>query len=697
MFAPFEVVPYSPEIFCLIVERATATPFHRVRQKRQISYLHNYITHWTRHVCPNENKAVFMVVENHYLDQHYIEDHSQYYQRCFHEYPRECTRLHFFIADSLTAQSFSETLCNSHGKNEAEQKSLEEQYLGFVVVRPIPETFLARICLRIYPNLEPSKPNICLLSQKSSVSLFGLKLTVQSSPFQEQDRVLSACATSALWSFFHAHPCLAKHNIPSSISITRSAYPDNPGMDSLFTNLGLSPDMICRSIRSQGLEPLLIKWNEAEQHLLQEHIYAYCSGRWPAIVGLEAKGGLHAVTVLGYRLAQTVNNAGIRLRSHRIDQLYLHDDRIGPFASLDKMDPIKEAFTWNMRLRNRIATEETFETTEGYKPQNAIFGLYHKVRIPYVRIKRTCISLVDFLGKFCTALEMSGQDQAARFQALISLIEWDIRITEVQSFKESLLELPSEYPEKVEWLTRGLPRFIWSVKCWINDSLFSELIFDATDIPQGNSFLGFVYHDKLSRSLFKSFGHFCEKSYDYITNKNEFDRIPEDHLWGIVNHFRQQQNYGNTLDGLFGKLKTPNRIKPEELNRDAVHNQNAKVLAGPDQNYSLDLKTKYIWVIDRNGSLVIGHEDTSQGQEYGGHPTLLCGAPGRIAGELHYDEISRAWRANAESGRYSKVNFDTFYYADTDAMVYLENAVNARIKPYLGLDACAFSLKRHQA
>ena len=44
-----------------------------------------------------------------------------------------------------------------------------------------------------------------LLDREYKVSLFGIDLAINTIAFQEQDRVVSACATSALWSMYHAH------------------------------------------------------------------------------------------------------------------------------------------------------------------------------------------------------------------------------------------------------------------------------------------------------------------------------------------------------------------------------------------------------------------------------------------------------------------------------------------------------------
>ena len=82
------------------------------------------------------------------------------------------------------------------------------EYLGFMIIRPIPETFFGKVCLKIQKNYLESN----ILTQKYSVSFFGKILEVNSIAYQEQDRILSACATSSLWTYYHAHPKMELKN-----------------------------------------------------------------------------------------------------------------------------------------------------------------------------------------------------------------------------------------------------------------------------------------------------------------------------------------------------------------------------------------------------------------------------------------------------------------------------------------------------
>ena len=83
----------------------------------------------------------------------------------------------------------------------------DKSYLGCIVLRPIPKTFLCKVCLRPYER-DKNRLTKYWLSADYDISLFGIPLKIKTIAFQEQDKVLSACATTALWTFFHAHDSL---------------------------------------------------------------------------------------------------------------------------------------------------------------------------------------------------------------------------------------------------------------------------------------------------------------------------------------------------------------------------------------------------------------------------------------------------------------------------------------------------------
>src|SRR5438105_2035940 len=127
MTAAFEVHPYTiAELLRLVAEKANAEAA-LVGAKRHLTYFEGYFA---------TLGARIIVVENDYVDRDYLEDFAGYYVRCFHTYGRTCARLHFFACD-FTTTDFDALL--SGGAAVFSSGDLQAHYLGFIVVKPLPQ------------------------------------------------------------------------------------------------------------------------------------------------------------------------------------------------------------------------------------------------------------------------------------------------------------------------------------------------------------------------------------------------------------------------------------------------------------------------------------------------------------------------------------------------------------------------------
>jgi hypothetical protein len=87
-----------------------------------------------------------------------------------------------------------------------------------------------------------------------TIHLFGNVLTIESLAFQEQDTVLAACATTAIWTMLNKASVDFHTILKSPSQITKDA--DNLSFDGsrLFPNKGLNLLQICQAIYNSGLE-----------------------------------------------------------------------------------------------------------------------------------------------------------------------------------------------------------------------------------------------------------------------------------------------------------------------------------------------------------------------------------------------------------------------------------------------------------
>jgi hypothetical protein len=183
-----KVLPFSADNIRSALSNANATS-EEIASHGPATYLHEYLAFM---------QAATIVVEDPYTDADFLDDFTAYYARCYSPFGRRCKRLHFFRRD-LTEEAFLELLRNPALE---EAGSLQTDYLGFVVVRPLPQTVIGRCILRTYDG-DGGARRQSPVNRRYRVNLFGFDLHIDGLAYQEQDTVLAACATVALWSAFH--------------------------------------------------------------------------------------------------------------------------------------------------------------------------------------------------------------------------------------------------------------------------------------------------------------------------------------------------------------------------------------------------------------------------------------------------------------------------------------------------------------
>jgi hypothetical protein len=657
---PYGIFEYQEDNLSAYIAYQTNTSFIEVKRKQQIKYINKYISDFLIGMDTKSETIVF-IYENNYVDKHYLEDYTTYFSRCFTNYRKNTSRIHFFRTKKR--ENYKELLLNSlHG----DSKDLSnDNYLGFIVLRPIPKTFLAKVCLKPY-TFTDNRLRKVRLSTEYNVSLFGIKLKIDTVAFQEQDKVLSACATTALWSFFHAHEQIPQISLPSSSEITKNAYPEQNGYSREFPNVGLSTEMICRGIRNYKLVPEYFDLSKETNKisLLKELIFAYSSSGLPLILGLDVidkndkSKGLHAVTILGYYLDEKLieNN---KLYAHSMKQIYVHDDRYGPFLRVMFDD---EELT--VQLENE-------DIGERYIPDTLIIGLYHKIRIPYISIATTCELLIENIKLMITMTKNKQTEELVDFAnetQLLDKIQWDISIVQNVALKEEILKNENIY-DKEYYLLQSWPKYIWNAKVYIDSKCECEFLFDATDIEQSSVYLDVILYDtQTSDVIFELLENYAKTTKDlYTTEKNHF-------LKGIKESLNKEPSMEDNLNILYGYLKIPEYIRDIEIEDDLIINQLSVRINSQedviDKDFKLDKNLnnnneQYIWVIDKEGYLSIGVETIGSGI---GHPTLTKGMPARIGGELLYENSK--WIINSESGRFSK-----YEYTNEEREKYISNAM----------------------
>lgn len=502
----------------------------------RISYLNEYL---------DRLGARTVIIEKNYVDRNFIDDYCGYYARCFGDYPKKCVRLLFFSSD-FDRKELEYAVISP--KDAPERKRLHDSYLGFIVLRPIPGAHFGKVCLATYPP-EAGKNRIFPTLKKYDAHFMGMTFSVDTIAFQEQDNVISACATSALWSAFHCVRNRSIDEVKSPFQITknaRSVYMESPAMNVL--DKGLFPSQMAAAIVEEGLNPVISGF--VSKSYLKALTRAYLNAGLPLILGVTLAYededsarqrhsgrytiGEHAVTVAGYRLnhlkilpfstdgfSPSGSTPDLYLMSSAIDKFYVHDDQVGPFSSME------DRHEYWQRLETRWNCYEKDPDKIDASVNTIIIPCFDKIRIRFPRILNFIDSCNIWLGE---VWEEAGYD-----------LIWDPRIFCLNDFKEKVAE-GEIYPDsdsgiRLRLLSMSMPRYIWVVDVFASDKkthdqeILMSYIFDATDMDSGDYLLCTIHHDADSYEVCKRLIESCDKrETDYFierqhVNHNVFEKL----------------------------------------------------------------------------------------------------------------------------------------------------------------------------
>lgn len=505
----YDLFGYDISTLIEILSEKSGASKETIKSKLHSIYFKNYF---------DALNAKIIIVENHYVDHDFLYDFAGYYVRCFNEYKRICYRLHFFNF-SFEKKDFD--LLLSGAPSQITEKNLNDSYLGFVVVKPLPQTIIGRTCLKTYNS--DNERRYYPITRNYPVNLFGISLQINSIAYQEQDKVVAACATSALWSVFHGTGMLFQHSILSPVEITETACVNLPLETRFFPNHGLSPAQMAQAIRCLNLEPLLI--NADNKEVLKSTVYAYLRGEVPILMGIELVDvsntpekcmGLHAVAVTGYSLGLhksiPYKFSGLLMKSSKLDKIYAHDDQVGPFARMTFDDDPK--YPPSSMYTSWIGQDKQIGSVRAI-PKILLVPLYHKIRIPFSVAQDAVIVFDNFIETIRSAGLLSYKGR----------IEWDIYLTTCNKFKSTFLHSPAISNNiKYKILVKSMPRYLWHAAAMVNGDPILDLLFDATDIEQGAILNQVIcYNDEL-----------INVSKDLIQGKSKLNELISEDIWRIL-------------------------------------------------------------------------------------------------------------------------------------------------------------------
>lgn len=475
------------------------TPIDVIKSKNHFRYLTEYLGKEGLNI-----KTI--VVEEDYISKDFLKDYAAYYVSCFTHYDKCTKRLHFFSSGF----SQKEFILNMLDK-KSESESFWKSYCGFIVVKPIPVTVIGTTVLKTYSGKQPNGNRLFWGTRTYKIHLFGKQLELESLAFQEQDSVLSACATSSIWTVLQkaAEDYSIVLKTPGEITKDAGLVADG---ERLFPNKqGLQIRQMCQALQTSGLEVELrvnsIDRNYVDSKYLKKNLNAYSSLGLPVILIIEVPSGykdknattdlnamsniaygLHAISITGYK---EVNLKSLNKKKedkgyyNLLEKIYAHDDQWGHFARAEFENNNLLNTTWS-----KFHESEKFPST---KIVGLIVPVFPKVRISYDDIEPILLALMEIYK-----LSFEGE--------LESGFVWDTKIMLSETYKQHVrLCEDLENPVKMGFLTRSLPKYVWVITCYCKEIRISDFIFDATGIS--NAMLGIEivsYYSKIQEHFHKT-------------------------------------------------------------------------------------------------------------------------------------------------------------------------------------------------
>lgn len=494
------------------------TTAFEIANKKHFIYLKEYLS---------KDKGIgaeTILIEADYISKDYLVDYAAYYASCFDEYPKVCKRIHFFSKKFSDAE-FEEVIV----KPVEECQDFWKHYLGFIVAKPIPARVIGKTVLKCYPENQADSNRNYFGTRKYSVNIYGNKVKLDSLAFQEQDSVLSACATSAIWSMLQKASNTNYAILKTPSEITKEADIIGVQGERLFPNKGLSLLQISKAIYHSGLVSEIRSRGKADMSnsYLKRMVNAYSSIGIPLILGIEVptaeRSGLHAVTVAGFRhndYPLSPPKQAISWRSDYIEKLYVHDDQWGPFARVEFDGALELKTTWSI-FNKRI--NQTTKALEDYprptKLTDIVVPVYHKIRLSYDDIESVVVAVDKILWVLFNGNTLYD-------------FSWDIKLIYSEALKNELKKNPNKDFVKAN-LLKNFPKYIWKADCFVGNELVFQLIFDATDLAQGMfGICGFFYDDNIKSWIHQSlssnknfmhfFAHLCKDQFlDFLIEQTE--------------------------------------------------------------------------------------------------------------------------------------------------------------------------------
>jgi len=478
------------------------------KELQELTSQARYIKRYLQHLG-----AKRVVLEQNYFDRDYLEEFSNFYSKSTRGYPNTCKRAHFFSNENVNRELFLDAF---KGDKDAISK-LNESYLGFSVIRPIPQAPFGRTVLSWYPDTS-LPPRVVEPARIYNTHIANLTLQVSGLAWQQQDTAIAACATIGLWSMLHSSAFTEFHSIPTTSQITEAANQfDSSGMNA-FPSRGLTEIQILQAIKQLGLSPTLIRGELANNWFSKEHFASVCAAfirsGYPLLVVGNYKNSYrigHAVCAVGFRDAtftEEEETSGLYRQDEYINVLYIHDDNVGPNARMTiHSEVIPNDFGFNKEsCVIKMAGPDYLNLGEGeadlddkeFIPSLIIAAVHRDLRICPVQLMLEGQNKANFLYTILNNIrEQNSLDKislmySTRFIQLVDYMDKELQM--VIGDGEVLGSVRLNLLEQISPMSLHLA--ILRIASSDDTFVLLDLLYDTTDADRNRPVFGHIVYDR---------------------------------------------------------------------------------------------------------------------------------------------------------------------------------------------------------
>lgn len=473
-----------------------------VLNSQQSNYIYKYLKHLN---CKS------LIVEDNYFDRDFLSEVSAVYSSSAKGYPNVCIRVHFFSTDAVTRDGFIDAL----GDNKDVINEFQNNYLGFIVIRPITDSPFGRTVLSWYPDQEVNVPRVITPSRTYISTIAGLELSVKGLAWQQQDSGVAACATIGIWSMLHSSAFDAQHSIPTTSEITEAAHSSAIVGHRTYPSYALTYPQILHAINKLGFAPSQTNGDQPAGYFSKERFSNICAAfirsGYPILVGGNHGnhfGVGHAVCAVGFREGEERNDTvpgDIYLQDEQVDYIYIHDDNIGPNVRF-KLE--SEEYTCDGKTFSRCVMkmetpnylvfkgEPNLDNISLY-PKAVIAAVHNDLMISADGFFNHGRALTQYLGNILnTSLESVGVEKRAlafssRFLMLKEYLKDELG-RQLSGENELLASVRIQLQESVVPMSLHLAVLRIALP---DSSIMIDIIFDTTDTDRNRTVFCHVVYD----------------------------------------------------------------------------------------------------------------------------------------------------------------------------------------------------------